>query len=586
MTRKKAALHVATTTRRYKDKVYRTHLLRRSFRDGDKVKHETLGNLSHLPEELIELIRRSLKGETFVSGEDALECVRSLPHGHVAAVLGKIRNLGLEKILSSRPCRERDCVLAMIASRVIDPRSKLATTRGLRADTAFSTLGEALGLDQVTENELYSAMDWLHKRQGQIEKKLAARHLQDGTLVLYDVSSSYYEGRHCPLVQFGHNRDLKKGKKQIVYGMLCERRGRPIAVEVFEGNTADPTTIPSLIKKIRQRFGLKRVVIVGDRGMLTEARIREDLKPVDGLSWITALRAPAIRSLLKAGAFDRSLFDKQDLAEITSPDYPGERLIVCLNPLLQEERARKRKDLLQATEKQLDKIVAATQRKRNPLKSSAEIGKRIGAVLNKFKVGKHFHLEIKEHSFTYHRKNESIESESALDGFYIVRTNVAGKDLGPEETVRTYKSLAHVERAFRCVKTVDLKVRPIFHRDADRVRAHVFLCMLAYYVEWHMREDLAPILFDDHDLEQATDQRPSIVAPAKRSKRCLEKMHSKTTELGTPVHSFQTLLQDLATMVKNVMRAGGSSGETFTVLTSPTKTQQQAFKLLGLSQRL
>jgi len=429
-------------------------------------------------------------------------------------------------------------------------------------------------------------MDWLFQRQSSIEKKLAERHLKDGTLVLYDVTSSYYEGRCCPLAKFGHNRDGKKGRVQIVYGLLCSSDGCPIAIEVFEGNTSDPKTLSAQIQKIRQRFGLRQVVLVGDRGMLTQARIREELAPVEGLGWITALRAPAIRGLLQQGAFELSLFDERDLAEITSPDYPGERLIVCRNPLLQAERARKREELLQATEKLLDKITQATQRARAPLKGAAKIGQRVGSVLNKFKVAKHFRISIEDRSFSYERKREHIEKEAALDGLYIVRTSVPKTTLDSEATVRAYKSLSQVERAFRSMKSVDLKVRPIFHRLPDRVRAHVFLCMLAYYIEWHMRQQLTPILFDDHECDKAKQQRASIVAPAQRSSQAQRKAARKTTDSGTPVHSFQTLLSDLATIAKNVIQVGGAAGHSFTVITTPTAAQQQAFESLDISHRM
>jgi len=480
MTRTSSAVHVATTKRKYKGKVYQSFLLRRSYRDGKKVKHETVGNVSHLPMHVIDLIRRALKGESFVCAEESFECVRSLPHGHVVAVLGTLKKLGLDKIIASRRSRMRDLVMAMIVARIIDPRSKLAIARGLSEQTAFSTLGEVLSVVSASEDELYAAMDWLLPRQNKIEEQLARRHLADGTLVLYDVTSSYFEGRTCPLAKLGHNRDGKKGKLQIVIGLLCSREGRPVAVEVFDGNTGDPTTVVPQIEKIRERFGLTRVVLVGDRGMITSARIREDLATVEGLGWITAIRAPAIRTLLRKGAVERSLFDEVDLAEISSEDYPGERLIVCRNPLLAAERARKRKELLEATEQELEKIVVATQRKSRRLKGEDKIALRVGKVRNKYKMGKHFELEITSDSFGYHRKVEQIAEEASLDGFYVIRTNVPAEELGPTETVTVYKGLSVVERAFRSMKTMDLKVRPIHHRLVDRVRSHVLLCMLAY----------------------------------------------------------------------------------------------------------
>jgi len=527
MTRTSSAVHVATTKRKYKGKVYQSFLLRRSYRDGKKVKHETVGNVSHLPMHVIDLIRRALKGESFVCAEESFECVRSLPHGHVVAVLGTLKKLGLDKIIASRRSRMRDLVMAMIVARIIDPRSKLAIARGLSEQTAFSTLGEVLSVVSASEDELYAAMDWLLPRQNKIEEQLARRHLADGTLVLYDVTSSYFEGRTCPLAKLGHNRDGKKGKLQIVIGLLCSREGRPVAVEVFDGNTGDPTTVVPQIEKIRERFGLTRVVLVGDRGMITSARIREDLATVEGLGWITAIRAPAIRTLLRKGAVERSLFDEVDLAEISSEDYPGERLIVCRNPLLAAERARKRKELLEATEQELEKIVVATQRKSRRLKGEDKIALRVGKVRNKYKMGKHFELEITSDSFGYHRKVEQIAEEASLDGFYVIRTNVPAEELGPTETVTVYKGLSVVERAFRSMKTMDLKVRPIHHRLVDRVRSHVLLCMLAYYVEWHMRQALAPVLFDDHEREAAEQARRSIVAPAQRSKAAKRKASSK-----------------------------------------------------------
>jgi hypothetical protein len=577
------AIHVATTERRYKGKVYRTHLLRRTYREDGKVKHETLGNISHLPAEVIDVIRRMLKGQTMVPAEDAFECVRSLPHGHVAAALGSLRKLGLPEILAAKRSRERDLVVAMIVARIVAPLSKLATTRELHDETASSTLGELLSVADVTAEEMYAAMDWLLERQERIENRLAERHLAEGTLVLYDVSSTYFEGRCCPLAQLGHNRDGKKGKLQIVFGILCDPEGCPVAVQVFKGNTADPKTVGDQVTKVRKRFGLKRLVIVGDRGMLTEARIREDLRGDDGLSWITALRAPAIRRLREAGAIQVDLFDERDLAEIRSPDFPGERLIVCRNPALADERRRKRQELLAASEAQLQKIATATQRPLRPLRGKDKIGLRVGRVIDRFKMAKHFVLEITDESFVFRRNRESIEEEEALDGFYVIRTDLPETQFSAQETVRAYKSLSSVERAFRTVKTVDLKIRPIYHYSEDRVRAHVFLCMLAYYVEWHMRRDLAPILFDDEEPEVGEAMRPSVVAPAQRSPRALEKAASKRTVDHQPVHSFRTLLADLATLVKNVLRPRTDSRSSFTLITNPTPVQKKAFELLGFS---
>ena len=578
------AVHVATTRRKYKGRVYETHLLRRTFREGGKVKHETLGNISHLPPQAIDAVRRSLKGETLVSPEDHFECVRSLPHGHAAAVLGCLRALDLDKLVSSRRCRERDLVLAMVVARLVAPGSKLATCRATSAGTAETSLGHLLGIEDANEDEFYEAMDWLLERQERIENKLAERHL-DNTLVLYDITSSYFEGRTCPLAKRGHSRDKKQGKLQIVIGLLCNREGRPVAVEVFEGNTGDPTTVGSQVKKLRDRFGLERVVLVGDRGMLTDARIRENLDPVEGLSWITALRAPAIQRLAAKGAVPRSLFDESDLAEISSDDFPGERLVVCRNPLLAEERSRKREELLRASEMEFEKIVLATRRRRQPLRGADRIGLRVGQVRNKYKVGKHFDFAITEDSFNFSRKEERIRDEAALDGIYIVRTNVPQQEFTAEEAVRAYKSLSVVERAFRTMKTVDLKVRPIYHRKADRVRAHVFLCMLAYYVEWDMREKLAPLLFDDHDRASAEARRKSPVRKAERSEAAMRKAATKRTEDGFVVESFQGLLALLGTIVVNWVRPQGAATEPFEMITIPNPHQRRALDLLGVTLR-
>jgi hypothetical protein len=576
------ALHVATTRRRYKDKVYKCHLLRRTYREKGKVKHETLGNLSHLSPGVIDLVRRSLKGETFVSVQEHFECVRSLPHGHVAAVLGTLRKLELERLISTKPSRTRDLVVAMIVARIVDPGSKLAISRALAFETAQTSLGEVLGVEAATEDELYEAMDWLLPQQERIEEGLARRHL-DNILVLYDITSIYFEGRTCPLAKLGKSRDGKKGKLQIVIGLLCTREGRPVAVEVFDGNTGDPTTVALQVQKIRERFGLSRVVLVGDRGMITDARIREDLDPVEGLSWITALRAPTIRKLAEEGLLTRSLFDETDLAEITSEDFPGERLVVCRNPLLAQERARKRAELLCATEALLEKIVAATRRDNRPLRGADKIGLRVGKVRDKYKVGKHFVLEIIHGSFRFWRKEEQIAEEAALDGIYVVRTDVPREEFTAQETVRAYKSLSVVERAFRTMKGIDLKIRPIHHRLESRVRAHVFLCMLAYYLEWHMRQALAVLLFDDHDRAKGEAERPSIVSPAVRSKAARRKAATKQTEEGFPVHSFRSLLSHLGTIVKNWVRPRGRDTEPFTMITIPTTHQRRMFELLGVS---
>ena len=555
------------------------YLLRESYRENGKVRNRTLANLSALPIDRIEAIRRVLKGQKLVPIEEAFEIRRSTPHGHAAAVMGTARKLGLERLLAARGSRRRDLVMAMIVARVLDPGSKLATARGLSRHTRSSTLGEMLNLESVGEDELYRAMDWLIERQPSIERKLAKKHLQDGSLVLYDLSSSYYTGRCCSLAKYGHNRDGKRGVPQINYGLLCDRDGCPVAIEVFEGNTADPTTVSTQIAKLRERFGLKRVILVGDRGMLTSARIREELADVEGLDWITALRSESIRKLIGSGAIAPSLFDQRDLAEITSPEFPGERLVVCRNPLLADERVRKRGALLEATEKELDKIVAATRRVKRPLRGKEAIGLRVGKLIDKRKVGKHFVLTIEDDRFAYQRDEAKIAAEAALDGLYVIRTSVEAKEISAEKTVATYKSLSTVERAFRSLKTVDLKIRPIHHRLAGRVRAHVFLCMLAYYVEWHMRRALAPLLFDDDDRPGAEAKRKSVVSPAQRSDSALQKERTKQTPAGQPVHSFRTLLADLATLTNNLVR---SKGVTFHLLTTPTDLQSRAFRLLGL----
>jgi len=558
-------------------------LLRESYRQDGKVRSRTLANITDWPPEKIDMLRRVLKDETLVPAAGGFEILRSLPHGHVAAVLGTLRRLKMEPLLASKKGPLRDLAVAMIAARVIDPRSKLATARGLGSETAFSSLGEVLGVSSASEDDLYAAMDRLLERQPRIERELARRHLSEGTLVLYDLTSTYYEGRTCPLAKRGHSRDGKKGKLQIEFGLLCNADGCPVAVEVFEGNTADPKTLGVQIAKIRKRFGLQRVVLVGDRGMLTEARIREELKPVDGLDWITALRAPAIRKLVEAGDLCPSLFDEQDLGEITSSLYPDERLVVCRNPLLADERARKRRELLAATEQELDKIAGATRRTRRPLRGADKIGLRVGKVLNKFKVGKHFELEIADQSFSYSRNEAQISEEAALDGIYVIRTSTCKEVVNTEQTVCAYKGLSAVERAFRSFKTVDLKVRPIHHRLESRVRTHVFLCMLAYYVEWHMRQDLAPILFDDDDKEAAAAKRVSPVSPARRSDRATHKARAKRTDDDRPVHSFRTLLADLATLAKNRVRLLGGGAATTEMLTTPTPHQQRIFALLNVS---
>jgi transposase len=565
-----------------------TILLRESFRQDGKVKTRTLANITHLGSHQIESLRLALAGSLAATAAplpEAFRISRSLPHGHVAAVLGCLRHLQLDSILDPAPGRQRDLVIAMIVARIIEPASKLATARGLHSDTLHHSLGEILQLDSADETELYEAMDWLLPQQSRIEQALAQRQLCRGGLVLYDLTSTYFEGRHCPLGKLGHSRDEKSGKLQIVFGLLTNASGCPVAVEVFAGNTADPKTVAAQVDKLRQRFGLSDVVLIGDRGMITSARIREDLPASHGIQWISALRANQIQKLAAGGQLQMSLFDKTDLVEIAHPDFAGERLIACFNPLLAEERARKRSDLLAATEKHLEKIAAATKRLQRPLRGKQNIGLRAGKILNHYKMGKHFQLHIEEDSFHYQRNKANIEREKNLDGIYVIRTSVNKEALSGQQVVASYKSLSGVERAFRSLKTVDLHVRPIHHRLPDRVRAHILLCMLAYYVEWHMRQLLAPILFDDDDKPQAQAARASIVAPAQRSPAAKLKALTKQTSDGIKVHSFQTLIGDLATIVKNRIQPTDKNIAVFDILTQPTVIQQRAFDLLGVTLR-
>ena len=578
----RCVMHIESVPNR---KSHPTILLRESYRSDGKVRKRTIANLTHWPEHLVEGLRTLLRGGVALGrAEEALTVARSLPHGHVAAVLGSAERLGLPKLLGGRRLgragrRARDLVLALIVNRVIAPASKLATLRALNPETAASSLGERLGLGEVAEREVYEALDWLLAQQPRIEATLARRHLAGGTLVLYDVSSSYLEGRCCPLARHGYSRDHRGDRPQIVYGLLCDRGGCPVAVEVFEGDTADPATLASQVEKLKSRFALERVVVVGDRGMITSARIRDDLKPA-GLDWITALRAPAIRALADGGPLQLSLFDDRDLAEIAAPDYPGERLIVCRNPLLAAERARKREDLLAATERDLARIRQAVTRKRAPLRGAAEIGLAVGTVLDKHKMAKHYELTITDTRLAWRRKDDAIAAEARLDGIYVIRTNLPAAVLTAEQTVGAYKSLARVERAFRSLKTVDLEIRPVFHWTAPRVRAHVLLCMLAYYVEFHMRQALAPILFDDHD--RAAAERTSIVAPATRSPAARRKVATRRTDDGLPVHSFRSLLDDLATLCLNKLSLPSNPSYRFDMPTAPTPLQARAFELLGV----
>jgi Transposase DDE domain len=556
-------------------------LLRESYRAGGKVRTRTLANLSRWPEAKIEALRLVLKGQPVAAVPDRLAIERSLPHGHVAAVLGMAKNLGLDRLVPRRPQRLARLALALIVARVIEPAAKLATARQLSEATAAHSLGAVLGLGAVDEDELYRALDLLGKAQPEIEAALARRHLEDGALVLYDLTSSWLEGRCCELARFGYSRDGRRDKLQIVFGLLCAAKGCPVAVQVFEGDTADPSTLAAQVDKLKQRFGLKRVVLVGDRGLITSARIEADLKPA-GLDWITALRAPAIQALVaEDGPLQLSLFDQRDLAEIASPDYPGERLVVCKNPDLAAERRRKREDLLAATEKELARIRAATLRDRRPLRGRDAIALKVGAVLGRRKMAKHFGLTITDDSLTFVRQEAAIAREAALDGFYVLRTSLPAATLDAAATVLAYKSLAQVERAFRSLKTVALEVRPVHHRRAGRVRAHVFLCMLAYYVQWHLRQALAPLLFDDHDRAGAAAARPSPVAAARVSPAAAAKAASRRTSEGQPVHSWRSLLQDLATLTRNTVRLG--EAPPITMLTRPTPLQADVFHRLGLA---
>jgi len=552
-------------------------LLREAWREGSRIRKRTIANLTNWPQEKVEALHRVLKGETMVAPDDTFVIERSIPHGHVEAVLGTIKKIGLDALISSKRCGERDLVVAMIVERLLLPCSKLATTRLWHT----TTLAEQLGVADADEDDVYEAMDWLLSRQGRIEKKLAARHLSEGSLVLYDVTSSYYEGRSCPLAYFGHNRDGKKGKLIIVYGVLTDEVGRPVAVEVYPGNTSDPTTVSDQVEKLRQRFGLGRVVLVGDRGMLTQTQIHK-LKEYPGLGWISALRSSAIRDLVDGGRLQLSLFDEKNLAEINSPEFPGERLVACYNPILAEERRRKREDLLAATEKGLEKIAREVARRTKKPLDKAEIGKKVGKVINRFKVGKHFEVMIQDGAFSFTRKKESIRREEELDGVYVIRTSESAERISAEDVVRSYKKLEQLERAIRCMKGVDLLVRPIYHRTEDHVRAHIFLCVLAYYVEWHMRKALAPLLFDDEDLDEHRKRRDPVKSPQPSASAKRKKAIHLTAD-GLEIHSFQTLLAELATRCRNWCRIkSDQTGPTFYQLTEPTPLQKRTFELLEL----
>ena len=556
-------------------------LLREAWREGKKTCKRTLANLSDWPKEKIETFRRLLRDEPLVSPQDLFATQKTLPHGHVQAVREMIAKLELDRLISAQHCRERDLVVAMIVQRLLAPCSKLATTRRWHT----TTLAEELGVTEATENDLYEAMDWLLERQERIEKKLAARHLSEGGLVLYDVSSSFYEGRTCPLAQFGHDRDGKNGLPIIVYGVMTNGEGCPVAVSVYAGNTGDPTTVTDQIAKLREKFGLQRVVMVGDRGMLTQPQI-DKLKQHPGLGWITALTSTAIRGLLEQGALQLSLLDQKNLAEITAPDYPGERLMVCHNPVLEEQRRRKREALLQATEKSLEKIRKEVARRKKKPFTAAAIGVKVGKVLGRYKMGKHFACNIGEGQLAWSRRAESITQEEKLDGIYVLRTSEPEERLSAEDTVRSYKSLAEVERAFRCLKGIDLLVRPIRHRTEDRVPAHIFLCMLAYYVEWHLRRAWAPLLFEDEERWEERKRRDPIL-PAKPSDSAQRKKRSQETADGLPVHSFETLMEDLASRARvtyalKPQKAAENTNLTFQQVPEPRSVQARAYELIRM----
>jgi len=569
MAQRGGAVHVVTTRRTYKGREYTSHLLRRSYREGNKVKNETLGNLSHLPEDVIDLVRRSLRGESFVPANERLEIVASKPHGDVDAVLRAMRRLDFASLLSSRPCREGDLVIGMVVARIVAPDTKLATTRWWQT----RTLAEDLNIGKADEDDLYAAMDWLLERQDAIERKLAARHLEPGGLVLYDLSSSYFEGKCCPLAAFGNDRDGKKGKLQVNYGLLTDRRGCPVAISVFSGDTGDTTTFLPQVRKLRDAFALEQMVLVGDRGMISSASIAE-LRAED-FGWITALKSGQIHTLIDDGQLQLGLFDQRNLFELSHPDFPGERLIACRNPELAKLRAHKREALITATTEELEKVRNMVARSK--LKGSGEIGVRVGKVVNKYKVAKHFDLTITDHSFKFSLLRKQIAAEAALDGIYVIRTGVLKRTMSSGDAVRNYKALSSVERAFRSLKTVDLKVRPIHHHLETRVRAHIFLCMLAYYVEWHMREAWRELMFADED--QAAKATRDPVAPARRSAAAEEKASSKRLEDGTPVHSFHTLLAELCAIVRNTCRVPQTTS-TFPMLTMPNDLQLRARELI------
>jgi transposase len=561
-------MHVVTNRRQGRHREYVTHLLRRSYREGGKVKNETLANLSHLPDEVIELIRGALRGRRYIDAEAAFEIERSLPAGHVQAALSMARRLELQRLLDRSPSRERELCLAMICQRALGPGSKLHTARSL----SQSTLGHELGVADADEDDLYAALDWLLERQARIEDRLARRHLKDGELVLYDVSSSYFEGRTCPLARLGYSRDQRRGTPQIVYGLLCDRPGRPIAVEVFTGELHDDKTLPAQIRKLKRRFGLKTVIVVADRGMVTKANL-ELMAASDGVGWITALKAPQIKKLVASGALQLSLFDEHNLAEISAPeDYPGERLVVCRNPLVAAERARKREQLLAATERGLAEIRERVER--GTLRGADQIGLAVGPALKRYRVKKHFDIQITDTSFSFARKQDQIQAEAELDGIYVLRTSVPAQTLPRDEIVHSYKGLEQVERAFGTFKGPELEIRPIHHRLEDRVRAHVLLCTLAYYLTWHLKAAWAPLLFKDEQPPAA----PDPVAKAIRSSAAQRKAQTKRTSAGEPCHSYRSLIAELGTLTRNTIRLPGAQA-TFNKLAEPTPLQAHALDL-------
>lgn len=571
-------MHVATTKRKYKGVTYKNYLIRQNYRENGKVKHKTVANITHLPPDLIETIRRRLKEDKPISGE-GFSIVRSLPHGHVAAIQQTIKRIGLDRVISAKRSKSRDIIVGLIIQRLIRPDSKLGCLRNFKDSTAANSVGSELGLESLTRSQLYTALDWLEQGQNRIEKKLARRHLQDGTIVLYDISGSYYTGKESNLVQYGYNRDKKRGYPQVVYGLICNSEGCPVAIEVFSGDTTDSDTLSGQIEKVRQRFGIKQVVWVGDRGMITGKFIQNELQGEQDINWITALRSPQVKKLVKEEAIQLSLFDERNLVEIDSKDYPGERLVVCRNPLLAEQRRQKREDLLKATQKELDKIVEATHRSRKPLKGKDAIGVKVGKVIDKYKMGKHINYSIEENRFTYNIDSKSVAEEQTLDGVYVIRTSLSQRAYSAEKVVETYKSLSQVERAFRSMKTTRLQVRPIYHWEEYRIRAHIFLCMLAYYVEWHIHNRLAPYLYSDDQKEKGKQKRDSIVDPAQKSDAAIQKEVTHRSEDGTPVHSMDTIIDFLGTICKNKMQYNNHD-EPFYTITQPTNEQQKILDLL------